>query len=504
MSLAYPSRANGASLDHHTRNPVKLSCSSFEAGKRPNPGSPLRPVYPEACCERRELNGMNNQWPTPVIVDMQDTSCPSKNMRIFSFQRSCAAAGPERTPLRGLAGASQAWPGLHFMGSFKKLRSSVLQGIQNRGGVTGDNQEKDFSLTNEENNGFFVTKRNFRSIQANGKEMAAVSNGVSTSASGKCVLDEDDDDEEDGSGLQRNSHFSRSMRRAYGAGRISLLDYGRKQLDSSVAPEPSSRPRPSSTVESMGPEGIFDSDVKALSRLSKSADNLHVFKSPFKRKVSSTQTQNLEEPNTPNFERTASASSVVGQDCVAGRCRGVTGVRGKMLKLVGSLTDLSANRKPNPDPTLTAPLSALSQLHDDYSRRTPCVPAGERQRRPPPSLTCPSDRQKVQADVHSHTPAIHANSLEPVTIYSLNHQVPECSTSIEQVPSSYGQLPVSSPTCSDISVTPAMESGGAVKEEQDVNSDIIQSEQCTGPEPRLDSVKVNSEVRFYKTEPNSY
>lgn len=503
MSLAYPSNANGASVDHHTEAPVRLSCSSFEAGKRVNPGAPVRPVHSEACCEKRGVNGMNaHQWSTPVIVDSQDISCSSKNVRIFSFQRKCGAAGPEKTPLRGPASAPQAWPGLHFMGSFKKLRSSVLQGIQNRGGVTGDNQDKDLSISNEENNGFFVTKRNFGSSQTNGKEMPTVSNGVSTAVPRTCVLDEEDDDEEDGYGLQRNSHFSQSIRRAYGAGRISLLDNGRKQSEHPTAQEPASRPRPCSTVEPAGPNVIFDTDMKALSRLSKSADNLHIFKSPFKRKVPSTQTQNQEDPNTPNFPRTSSASSVVVEDCVSSRCKGATGVRGKMLKLVGSLTDLSPNRKPNSDPTTTAHLSALSQLHDDYSRRTPCVPASERQRRPLPPDTCSSDRQKVQADVHSHTPIVHADSSVPITVNALDHQVPQCSPSTGQDPSSCAQLPVSSPTlCSDIPLTPVTGNCGTVEREQSVKIDFIQDEQCTSPgqEQRLDSVKVNLEVRLYDT-----
>lgn len=498
MSLAHPS--HGASLDHHPEAPVRLICSSFEAEKRTNPGVPVRPVHSEACCEKRGLNGVNTHpWSTPVIVNAQDISCRSKNMRIFSFQRKRGATGPERTPLRGPASASQAWPGPHFMGSFKKLRSSVLQGIQNRGSVTGDTHEKD--LTSEESNGFLVTKRNFGSSQTNGKAVPMVSNVVSTTAPSTCVSDEEDY-EEDGYSLQRNSHFSRSIRRAYGAGRISLLDNGRKQSESHNAQEPTSRSRPCSTVEPIGPNVIFDTDVKALSRLSKSADNLHIFKSPFKRKVPSTQPQSLEDSSAPDFQRTASASSVDVQECVSGQCRGAIGVRGKMLKLVGSLTDLSVNHKLNPGSTPTFPLSALSQLHDDYSRRTSCVPASERQRRPPPSYTCPSDKQKVQADVHSDTLAIHPNSSVPITINSFNDQVPECSSSTEQVSTSNSQLPVSPPTsCSDISIpplTPVTGNCGTVEEEQNVKTDVIQDIQ-DGQEQRLDSVKVNLEVRHYHT-----
>ncbi|TSK98458.1 Spermatogenesis-associated protein 13 [Bagarius yarrelli] len=484
MSLAYPSNANGVSLDSHTRSPVRFSCSSFEAEKQANLGAPVRPVYPEVSCEKRGLNGMSaHQWPTPIIVDAQDISCPSKNGRIFSFHRKCGMAGPERTPLRGPVSASQARPGLHFMGSFKKLRSSVLQGIQNRGGATADNQEKD--LTSEESNGFFVTKRNFENRQTNGKGLPVVRNGLSTTAASTGVLHMEDDEDEDGYGLQRNSHFSRSIRRAYGAGRIPLLDNGGKQSEHLTAQEPALRSRPCSTVEPMEPNVIFNTDIKALNRLSKSADNLHIFKSPFKRKVPPTQSQNPDDLSTQNFKRSSSTSSVIVQECVSGRCKGVTGVRGKMLKLVGSLTDLSTNRKPIPDPTPTASLSSLSQLHDDYSRRTPCVSASERQRRPPPSNTCSSDKQKIQADVHNHTSASHVDSVVPTSSDSSNHQVPEVCTAAEQS----DQLPLRLPAlCLEQCVT------GEEKKNEEIGVHL--DKHCTSPgqEQRWGSVQVNLET----------
>lgn len=496
MSLAYPS--NGASLGHHPEASLRLICSSFEAEKRLNPGAPMRPLHSEACCEKRGLRGMNaHPWITPVIVNAQEMPRPFKNL-----QQKCGATGHERTQLRGPDSSSQAWQGLRFMGSFKKLRNSVLQGIQNRGGVTGDIQEKDLSLNNEESNGFFVTKRNFVSSQTNVKEMSMFANGVtSTTTLNTCASDEEEDYEEDGYGIQRNSHFSRSIRRAYGAGRISLLDNGRKQSEAAPALEPASHSRPCSSVEPIGPSGIFDIDetANALSRRSKSADNLHIFRSPFKRKVSSTQPQSPEDSSTPDYQTTASASSVDVQECVSGRCRGTIGVRGKMRKLVGSLTDLSVYRKPNPGPTSTAPLSALSQLHDDYSRRIPCVPASERQRRPQPSFICPSDKQKVHADVHSHTPAMHADSLLPSTVSSMNHQVPECSSSIQQVSRSYSQFPVLPTSCSDVSrplLAPVTGNSGTVDEGQTGNDTYWPSPE---QEQKQDSVQGNLEVSHYRT-----
>ncbi|KAI5627446.1 spermatogenesis-associated protein 13 isoform X2, partial [Silurus asotus] len=505
MSVAYSS--NCASFDRHPEAPVRLICSSVEAEKRMNLGAPVRPVHSEACCEKRGLNGVSTHpWSTPVIVDAQDVSCQSKNVRIFSFHRKGGAAGSDRTPHRGPASAAQAWPGLHFMGSFKKLRSSVLQGIQNRGGVTGDNHEKDLPVTNEESFGFLVTKRNLGSSQPSsqpgGKEMPKVTNGVCKTTR---VLDEEDDYEEDGYGLQRNSHFSRSIRRAYGAGRISLLDNKQKQSESSTSQEPAYRSRPCSAVEPIGPNVACDIDAKALSRLSKSADNLHIFKSPFKRKVPFSQPHSLEDTSSPDFQRTASASSVDVQECESGQCRETIGVRGKMLKLVGSLTDLSVKHKPSPGPNNKASLSALTQLHDDYSRRTPCILASERQRRPPPPSSSLSDKQKIQADVHCNTPGLNTEPLGPITVNLFNHQTTDCSSSTEQVPSSsYGQLPANSPTlCPDISVsqlTPVTGNDGTVEEEQNVKTVLIKNEQCTsaGQEQRLDSVKVNLEC-IWKT-----
>ncbi|XP_045149921.1 spermatogenesis-associated protein 13, partial [Echinops telfairi] len=59
---------------------------------------------------------------------------PSKLLRLFSGSRK-RSGGPERPPPAGLAGNSATWHALasfRKMGSFKKLRSSVLQGIQSR------------------------------------------------------------------------------------------------------------------------------------------------------------------------------------------------------------------------------------------------------------------------------------------------------------------------------------------------------------------------------------
>uniref|UniRef100_A0A8B9K361 Uncharacterized LOC103031078 n=1 Tax=Astyanax mexicanus TaxID=7994 RepID=A0A8B9K361_ASTMX len=378
-------------------------------------GAQKKPVLSEACCEMRGLNGLNAQpWSGSVITDGQAKPCPTRIVRVFPSQRKCGMAESERAPLRGPTSGPQAWhglTGLRVMGSFKKLRSSVLQGIQNRSSTMGASQEKDVSaVTSEDGNGFLVTRRDAGQVvgSSQSREAPTKANGVSTAGRNLFASDEEDDYEEDGEGLQRNSHFSRSIRRAYGAGRISLLDNKSKQSGSLNAQERASRQRPCSSIEPLGPNATLDTDeyVKALSRLSKSADNLHIFKSPFKRKAPSAQPQSPKNFATPNIQRAASASSVDMRERQTGRPKNPNGVRGQVLKLVGSLTDLSTHRKTSPRPAHKASLSSLSQIHDDYSRRTPCIPASERQRRPAPAQARVSDKQKVQADVHRHSPAL--------------------------------------------------------------------------------------------------
>uniref|UniRef100_A0A8C6RN71 Uncharacterized protein n=2 Tax=Nannospalax galili TaxID=1026970 RepID=A0A8C6RN71_NANGA len=60
---------------------------------------------------------------------------PSKLVRLFSGSRKRMSAHPERPRSVVLVGNSSTWNALasfRKMGSFKKLKSSVFQGIQNR------------------------------------------------------------------------------------------------------------------------------------------------------------------------------------------------------------------------------------------------------------------------------------------------------------------------------------------------------------------------------------
>uniref|UniRef100_A0A671SZ73 Spermatogenesis-associated protein 13-like n=1 Tax=Sinocyclocheilus anshuiensis TaxID=1608454 RepID=A0A671SZ73_9TELE len=352
----------------------------------------MQPVLSKPCYEENQINRLNSQAQTvPVIADGQAKLYASRAVRLFSTQTKCEHSAP----LRGPPVTPQAWSGLasfRVMGSFKKLRTSVLQGIQSRSNGMAAGQERNPSSMFEDGGSFLVTKREVATNQI--QETDKVSNGTAQTGKTSSVLDEDDC-EENLSGFQRNSHFSQSIRKAYGAGRISLLDIVKTESPSN------SEPDPSSTVESVVPCKNLETqeNVKGLKRLSKSADNLHVFKSHFRRKA---EPQNPECPSTIFLQRTNSSSLVDLQEHGSGRRQSPMRTRGHLQTLVGSLTDLSVKRKITPGPVSRKPLSPLSQLHDDYSRRTPCVPMSGRQQRPSP---IPSKVQ--QANTHQHTPILH-------------------------------------------------------------------------------------------------
>ncbi|XP_041735988.2 uncharacterized protein LOC121569250 isoform X2 [Coregonus clupeaformis] len=395
-------------------------------------GAQVQPVTSDPHSEESRLNGLNMAaWSSPVISHPEIKPYPSRIMRLFSTQRKFTVPGDSPGPTRPLsfqgppssAGGPQALPGLSglaVMGSFKKLRSSVLQGIQNRGTANPDGEY--ISVANHGGDNGMVTTN--QSLRLRCGEGYRVSNGVGMSPYGSDNEKEEEEvvDEEDG--LQRNTRFSRSIRRAYGAGRISLLVTGQNQNgERGEAPEQgvSTNQRPvfgsgsGSEVNLHSEESV---NVNVLSRLSKSADNLHLFKTPFRRKAPSPSPSPINSPGTdgsvganggPSIQRSASASSVDLRDRSQspGRLRSPLGAKGHMLKLVGSMTDLTVRRRPNPSPVTSSgspvtPLSPLSRLHDDYSRRTPCLPASDRQRRPSPART-----RNVTPVSLEHTPTVH-------------------------------------------------------------------------------------------------
>ncbi|XP_026217834.1 spermatogenesis-associated protein 13 isoform X2 [Anabas testudineus] len=377
--------------------------------------------------DESRLNGINSSaWSNSVVGHPEANPQSSRIMRLFSNSRK--GPMPAHSPTDGLTSTQsnnsnsspQSWPGLSGLGvvdSFKKLRSSVLQSIQSRGSTNQDGEQ-------DMVNGTIVANADPGmddiANQLNCGEARCVSNGNLTiqkmAMRGQYSSDIEDyeDEDDEGSGLTRNSRFSRSIRRAYGAGRISLHDMSNGRAAKSNTNESTDTSKVDVQTENM----TENTNVKVLNRLSKSADNLHIFKTPFRRKAPSPCPPSPQEvphqTTTSNIQRTASASSVDLRGRATNRKAPVK-TKEPMLKLVGSMTDLTIRRKRSPShsPTTPSPMSPLSRLHDDYSRRVPCLQSSERRRRPSPV--------RARALSVEHTPLVHHQSELHVNLQQ--HQV---------------------------------------------------------------------------------
>lgn len=367
-------------------------------------GAQVQPIT--TCPDENGFNGINSSaWCSPVIG--QPDGKPSRIMKLFSSSKK----GP--VPAQSSSTEQPSWsgvPGLGVVDSFKKLRSSVLQGIQSKGASLGDGEplssSNQFLATstgvgdegyNHDTGGFSVSNGNY---PHHNLVMSQCDSDIED------YYDDVDDEEGSADGLTRNTVFSRSIRRAYGQGRISLFDTGNgkpAEKGTSVTAY-GQKPNQTANVNQEQEKTNETSNVKILSRLSKSAENLHIFRAPFRRKapasVTSVPDEELQRPvkahRATSIQRTASTSSVDLQDR-----KNPVKTKGPMLKLVGSVTDLTVRRRHTPSPSPTSPslMSPLSRLHDDYSRRAPCLTTSERQRRPSP----------VRARVLSvgHVPLVH-------------------------------------------------------------------------------------------------
>lgn len=364
-------------------------------------GAQVQPIT--TCPDENGFNGVHSSaWSSSVIG--QPDGKPSRIMKLFSNSKKGPASA------QSSATEQASWSGLSGLGvidSFKKLRSSVLQGIQSKGASIGEGEalSSATAVSHGPNN--------------HDTEGCSVSNGNTARQNmGMSPCDSDiedyydDGDDEDGNadGLARNTVFSRSIRRAYGAGRISLFDAGNgKAVEKSTsAAACGQRPNQATSVSPQQEKTNEPSNVKMLSRLSKSAENLHIFKAPFRRKTQATglsvpDEELLQRPvkaqRATSVQRTASASSVDLQDNALRNRRNPVKTKGPMLKLVGSVTDLTVRRRPTSTPSPTSPslMSPLSRLHDDYSRRASCLTTSERQQRPSP----------IRAGV-GHAPLVHS------------------------------------------------------------------------------------------------
>ncbi|XP_073899836.1 spermatogenesis-associated protein 13 isoform X2 [Castor canadensis] len=308
---------------------------------------------------------------------------PSKLVRLFSVSRKRMSVNPERPRSVVLVGNSSTWTALasfRKMGSFKKLKSSVLQGIQSREGSGASKED--------------------------GREPEAISNGAAMGVNpsrclssgqagdvpvlGEGTVSDSSDPEDPEDAFQRSTHRSRSIRRAYGPGRISLQDV-----------EPAPEPAPCAVL-------LQDpGDTGALCRRSKSTDSLNFLKkSSFKRK----STSNLAEARGPSDSNPGSSSA----DADRRTKRWRSPVRAKdldrLLRLVSNVTDAAWRRE---TPQSGAPGDAgdtggtgqrprpHSRLHDDYSRRVSACSSGSEHGavRPPLASSpapCPEDQDGLR------------------------------------------------------------------------------------------------------------
>ncbi|CAL8312333.1 unnamed protein product [Merluccius merluccius] len=436
----------------------------------------VQPVTLGPPSSESRLNGINSSsssapaWSGPVIGQPDGKPYSARIMRLFSQPRKGPGPGglgqttDSPSPAPGPGGVSvgvsvggQAWTGLAVIDSFKKLRSSVLQGIQSRGTANQDGEFASSAHREVTANGRGVSGRQSGDADSRLKcaEQRDISNGLPAGQQLSLVSqygsEEEEDEEGVGDGPCRNTRFSRSIRRAYGAGRLSILDTGPKR--------PGRNGTGRSAADSQKPFQGSESDVsldgerpeangaKVLSGLSRSAENLSLFKTPFRHKAPSPSPGPAPPPShqpdspgtpgpagTPGIQRTASVSSVDVRGRSAQRWMSPLITKEHMRKLVGSMTDLTARRRgpsPGPSPAPSSSSTPRSRLHDDYSRRIPCLPAAERQRRPSPARSrsaAPRGERVAAAVTLEYTPEVHAQpgseSVSPVQHQVLISTVP--------------------------------------------------------------------------------
>ncbi|XP_035582389.1 spermatogenesis-associated protein 13 isoform X3 [Zalophus californianus] len=300
---------------------------------------------------------------------------PAKLMRLFSVSRKRTSTNPERPRSMVLMGNSSTWNALasfRKMGSFKKLKSSVLQGIQNREGSDAAKEDPP-----ERDPGKPIP--NGAAVGMQTSKCPSLGPASDAPKAGPGGTSDCSDPEEADDAFQRSTHRSRSIRRAYGLGRISLLDCEKHQGSQNHF-----RPLASVTQEPTVCEILVkDSENNSIIyRKSKSTDNLNFLKkSSFKRKSTSNLTDLKGAPEKPVPRRTLSSSSADSEKFGGSERRTKrwkSPLRAKdfdrVLRFVSSATD-AAWRRESPRSGAPSPgeasqrLQVHSRLHDAYSRR---------------------------------------------------------------------------------------------------------------------------------------
>ncbi|XP_015672521.1 spermatogenesis-associated protein 13 [Protobothrops mucrosquamatus] len=321
-------------------------------------------------------NGNNNQ---------DDKTSPSKIMHFFPTPRKRSSSNVERPRSVIVMGNSSTWNALSSlkkMGSFKKLKSSVLQGIPAK-------EDPDSLKDNLPENKIrkYIPNNTTVRVQTNRYSYSEPLHDLH-SASDITVVSDNSDGEEDS--FLRNTHRSRSIRRAYATGRINLLDGDRTQDPQSNTKIVSPVMQESQICEIVGKDPECP---KVIYRRSKSSDNLNFLKkSSFKRKSTSNLTD-LKAVNEKHLPRTTSMSSTdsdkTNRNSERKSKRWKSPIRAKdfdrVLKLVSNVTD-GALKKDCPRPDTSSPgeqnqkTRPNSRLHEDYSRRVSSSTENDRQK----------------------------------------------------------------------------------------------------------------------------
>ncbi|XP_072899843.1 uncharacterized protein [Hemitrygon akajei] len=335
------------------------------------------PQNVDNCCDHRNIKGHENG---------EDNTGPSKIMQIFSSPRKKAIWSSENRPCSVITlENSPTWnalSSLRKMGSFKKLKSSVFQGIQAR-----ENSEV-INVENYENEHTFVQNGSDKKMQNRSSCIDSLQNVCSSVENFASDGSETEDTDE---AFLRHTHRSRSIRRAYRAGRINLID-----CDKSPSQEDSTRAVPLGAQDSNINDLVVThyKNHKVIYRRSKSTDNLSFFKkSSFKRKSTSNLTEVKLNNETIGLEKTISTSendeeAQGNTKTQSKRWRSPIRTIGfdKMVRLVSNVADAARRRentsKENSSLCIrgNSTVRPNSRLHDDYSRRVSSGADSERQR----------------------------------------------------------------------------------------------------------------------------
>lgn len=279
----------------------------------------------------------------------------TKLLRLLSGSRP-RPAGTERPRSVVLVRSASTWTALASLrkaGSFKRLKASVLQGIQSREGA----REARESASEPEPP---------KPVHNGAPRTTPQGRGASPGRAG--ASDGSDPEEAADDAFQRSTHRSRSLRRAYGLGRIRLLD-----TDTQQQQQPSVQDPPPGLGLGRGPTSCRGGE--GTLRRSKSTDNPRSpTQSSCKRKFASSLAELKVVRDQPLSARTLSSSSADsersgGSERSTKRWKSPIRARDfdRVLKLVSGGADAvwrrEVSREPEPK---TRPCSAL---HDDYSRR---------------------------------------------------------------------------------------------------------------------------------------